>query len=252
VSPQFAVAYRIQPSHTVYGTVARGFKAGGFNPASPAGNETYGEEQTWNVEGGVKTSWAKGRVSFNVAAFYIDWSNLQLNVPNPLVPAQLYIANVGNAASAGVEFDAAARPAPGVDVFGSLGFTHATFSDGSRALGLDISGNDVPNTPDYTASVGVQYGRALSAVWTFYGRGEVSLSGAFSYDETNAQGQDAYALANFRGGIRSKRFFAEGWVRNAFDTTYIPVALRLDFAPSGFIGETGPPRTFGLSAGVTF
>src|SRR5262245_60880802 len=36
VSPQVAVAYRLQPDRTVYGTVGRGYKAGGFNPASPA------------------------------------------------------------------------------------------------------------------------------------------------------------------------------------------------------------------------
>ncbi len=38
VSPQFAVAYRVQPgSDASTATVARGFKAGGFNAASPAG-----------------------------------------------------------------------------------------------------------------------------------------------------------------------------------------------------------------------
>ena len=36
VSPQFSMAYRLQPDKTVYATVARGFKAGGFNAASPA------------------------------------------------------------------------------------------------------------------------------------------------------------------------------------------------------------------------
>ncbi len=81
VSPQVALAYRLQPDTTVYGTVRRGYKAGGFNPASPAGNEVYDEEDTWLVEGGMKTLWANGRVSTNAAVFYIDWNNLQLNVP---------------------------------------------------------------------------------------------------------------------------------------------------------------------------
>ena len=47
--------------------------------------------------------------------------------------------------------------------------------------------------------------------------------------------------------------FVEGWIRNAFDTEYIPVAFAYgQLAPSGFIGEMGRPRTFGISAGVTF
>ena len=41
----------------------------------------YGEEKAWHFEGGAKTAWAEGRVAANVAVFYIDWSDLQLNVP---------------------------------------------------------------------------------------------------------------------------------------------------------------------------
>jgi iron complex outermembrane receptor protein len=253
VSPQFAVAYRFTPEYGLYGTVARGYKAGGFNPASPAGSESYGEESTWNLEGGFKALFASDRVAFNSAVFYIDWNDLQLNVPNLLVPGQIYVANAGGATSAGVELDLTARAAPGVDVFGSFGLTHATFSNGSTALGVDVSGNDIPNTPDFTASFGGQYGRALNANLNAFGRAEVWVSGAFKYDEANSQGQDTYALVNFRGGVRGKLFVAEGWIRNAFNTTYIPVAFAYGpLAPSGFIGENGAPRTFGLSAGLKF
>src|SRR6185503_18900032 len=99
VSPQVAAAFRVTPDHTVYATVGRGYKAGGFNSASPAGREAYGEEHTWHFEGGVKTLWANSRLSTNAAFFYIDWHDLQLNVPNPAVPTQFYVSNVGGAVS---------------------------------------------------------------------------------------------------------------------------------------------------------
>lgn len=253
VSPQFAVAYRLKPEHTIYGSVSRGFKAGGFNPASLPGSEAYGEEHTWNLEGGVKTTWAEGRVSANAAVFYIDWDDLQLNVPNPFVPAQFYIANVGSAKSKGVELELNARAAPGVDLFGGIGYTHARFGDNSVSSGADVSGNKLPSTPDYTTMLGGQYSRVLSSSMTMYGRAEVVFYGAFQYDDQNREGQDAYSLANFRGGVRGKFFFADLWIRNAFDTRYIPIAFSYaSFAPSGFVGEMGAPRTFGLSAGVTF
>src|SRR5687767_707197 len=73
LSPQVAIAYRPRPDHMVYASAARGFKAGGFNPASPSGSEAYGEEHTWNVEGGVKAALAGGRVTANAAVFFIDW-----------------------------------------------------------------------------------------------------------------------------------------------------------------------------------
>jgi outer membrane receptor protein involved in Fe transport len=42
-------------------------------------------------------------------------------------------------------------------------------------------------------------------------------------------------------------------VRNAFDTRYIPLAFAYpSFAPSGFVGEMGAPRTVSLSLGVRF
>ena len=48
----------------------------------------------------------------NAAAFSIDWSDLQLNLPNPEVPAQFYIANVGNAHSRGAELELSSHPQP--------------------------------------------------------------------------------------------------------------------------------------------
>jgi len=253
VSPQVAVAYRIQSRQTVYATVGRGFKAGGFNPASPAGSESYGEEHTWNVEGGVKTAWAGGRVTANASAFLIDWDDLQLNLPNVAVPGQFYIANVGTARSTGIELEVNARAHARLDVFGTVGYTRARFGDGAISSGVDVSDNDIPNTPEYSASFGAQFNHAVTAAVSLYGRGEVGLSGAFRYDDLNREGQEAYSLANFRAGIRSRYVFGEVWFRNAFDTRYIPVAFAYgQLAPSGFVGEMGAPRTVGVSAGVTF
>jgi iron complex outermembrane receptor protein len=253
ISPQFAVAYRVAADRMVYGSVTRGFKAGGFNPASPAGSEAYGEEHTWNVEGGVKTSWVGGRVLANAAVFFTDWTDLQLNLPNPQVPAQFFIANVGSAFSRGVELELMARPMSGVDVFSSFGYNHARFGDNTTSSGLDVSGNVVPFTPDYTFAIGAQVTRDLTSRLALYGRGELTASGAFHYDDANSASQEAYSLANFRAGVRSGFVFAEAWVRNAFDTRYVPVAFAYPgLAPSGFVGEPGRPRTFGVSAGVSF
>ena len=252
VSPQMALAYRFQPNRMVYATAGRGFKAGGFNPASPAGSEAYGKEHTWNLEGGVKASWAAGRVTANASLFSIDWDDLQLNLPNLAAPGQFYIANVGGAASRGVELELSARPNQSLDVFGALGYTRARFGDGSISGGADVSDNRIPNTPEYTATIGAQLTRALGAA-TLYGRGEMVFYGAFEYDDANTARQEAYSLANFRAGVRGRFLFAEGWVRNAFDTRYVPVAFAYGpFAPSGFVGESGRPRTFGVSGGVSF
>jgi iron complex outermembrane recepter protein len=252
VSPQVSLAYRFQSDKTVYGTVARGYKAGGFNPASPVGSEAYGEELTWNVEGGVKTMWAGGRVSTNAAVFYINWDDLQLNIPNPAVPAQFFISNVGGAVSKGIELELGARAAPGVDLFGAVGYTHARFGAGSSSSGMNVEGNKIPNTPDYTFITGIQYSRPVGQA-TILGRADAVFYGAFQYDDQNSLGQDAYSLVNFRLGVTGRFLMGELLIRNAFDTHYIPLAFPYPgFAPSGFMGEMGAPRTVSLSAGVRF
>ena len=253
VSPQFAAAYRVRPQAMTYASVSRGYKAGGFNPTSPAGSEAYGEEYTWHVEAGLKSLWAGGRVSTNLSVFHIDWDELQLNLPDLAVPGQFYIANVGGARSRGVELELQARPHAGVDLFGAFGYTSARFSNGSRSSGVDVADNRIPNTPEYTATLGTQLSRAITPVVTLYGRAEAVFYGAFEYDDLNTARQDAYGLANFRAGARGRYLFVEGWVRNAFDTHYIPVAFAYGaLAPSGFVGESGRPRTFGITGGVTF
>jgi iron complex outermembrane receptor protein len=252
VSPQVSLAYRVQPDVTVYGTVGRGYKAGGFNPASPVGSESYGEEHTWNIEGGVKSLWGNGRVSTNVAVFYIDWDDLQLNVPNPAVPAQFFISNVGSATSKGIEIELKARPAPDVDVFTSVGYTHARFGDGAFSNAVDVEGNMIPNTPEYTFSFGAEYSRVFGPA-TISGRADATFYGSFEYTDTNVIGQDAFSLVNFRIAATGGFLIGELVIRNAFNTEYIPLAFPYpSFAPSGFMGEMGAPRTVMFSGGLRF
>jgi iron complex outermembrane receptor protein len=251
VSPQFAAAYRLRPSTLLFGNVSRAYKAGGFNPVSIPGSEAYGEEFAWSFEGGVKTVAANGRFSASASVFSIDWDDLQLYVPIPGAQAQFYISNVGAASSTGVEFEIAGRPYTDLDVFAAVGFTHARFAGGTASGGVDISDNKIPNTPGFTTSFGAQYARETLGGRAF-GRIDVATTGGFEYDEANTQRQDAYTLANLRGGWRGHRVTVEAWMQNAFDTQYVPLAFAFPNGQSGFLAEPGRPRTFGITFGVGF
>lgn len=252
VSPQFAAAFRVRPSTLIFGNVSRAYKAGGFNPVSLPGDESYGEEHAWNFEGGVKTVAASGRFSVSASVFSIDWDDLQLFVPIPGGQAQFYVDNVGSASSTGVEFEVAGRPYAGVDVFAAVGFTHARFGSDTSSGGIDISDHKIPNTPAFTTAFGAQYSREVPMGGRAYGRIDVATTGAFEYDEANTERQDAYTLANLRGGWRGRRVTVEAWMQNAFDTRYVPLAFAFPNGQSGFLAEPGRPRTFGLTVGVGF
>ena len=251
VSPQAAVAFRATPGTLIYGSVSRAFKAGGFNPVSIPGSESYDEEHALHVEGGVKMTAANGKVQATAAVFSIDWDDLQLNLPIPGAAGQFYISNIGSATSRGVEFELTGRPRDGIDLFGIFGFTRARFASGTASEGVDVSDNKVPNTPEYTATFGAQLSHAVRG-GRAYVRAEVASTGAFEYNEANTQRQDAYTITNFRGGWRGGRFTVEAWMRNAFDTAYVPLAFAYNFTPSGFIGEPGRPRTAGINLGIGF
>ena len=240
VSPQVSVAYRVRKDRMLYASVGSGYKSGGFNPASPTGAEAYAEEHTWQMESGVKSTWADGRVLANAALFYIGWNDLQLNLPNPQVPAQFYIANVGGARSAGVEVELTGRLSKDLDVFGVAGYTNGRFKNGSVSSGSDVSGHALPSTPGYTATLGARYRHVVTGKVAAFGRGEVALVGSYDYDDANSAGQEAYALTNLRAGVQRGPMLVEAWIRNAFDTRYVPVAFAYPgLAPSGFIGEVG-------------
>lgn len=252
VSPQFSLAYRFMTNQSVYASVARGFRAGGFNQTSLPGQEAYGAEKSWNYEIGHKAEVFNGRLQTALALYYIDWRNLQLNQPVPGSGGQSYfIANAGNAYSEGVEFEVRYRPFSNWDLFGGVGYSHARFRSGSRSLDSSVGGNRLPYAPEYTGNMGTQVSWPVSGALTLYARAELNVMGDFAYDPSNARDQSTYTIANFRAGLRSGHWFAEGWVNNAFDTDYVPIAIPFSSA-SGYIGESGSPVTFGVRAGLSF
>jgi iron complex outermembrane receptor protein len=251
LSPQVTVAYHFPARQMLYFTAMRGFKAGGFNAAALPGREAYGVEHTWNYEAGVKTLIADSRLSIDTSVFFMQWDDMQVNVPNPFVVGQFYIANAGSATSKGVEFELNARAFDGCDFFAGFGYANARFGDASVSGGLPVGGKRISNTPNYTADFGGQYSVAITQGVSAYGRAEVVFRGEYFYDDANSVSQEAYTISNFRGGIRGRRLFGEAWVRNAFNAHYIPVAFAYR-TQSGFLGEMGAPRTFGIRLGVMF
>ncbi len=253
VTPQTSVAYRFTPGLMGYFGFAGGYKAGGFNTASVTGRTNYDQERTWNYEVGLKGRALQDKLGFQLALFYTDWRNLQLNTPNGASLATYDIVNAGNAASKGIELSLNYQATSSWTLFGSAGLQTARFLSGSMDNGANIGGNKVPYTPNYTAAVGTQYNWELTHGWTLYARADVQFLGGFVYDSTNQAGQNAYTLANFRLGVRRATWYSEFFVNNAFNTRYIPTAIPFPgLAASGYVGESGAPLTCGVRAGIKF
>jgi iron complex outermembrane recepter protein len=269
VSPQLSLAYQLKPAQMAYVSVSRGYKAGGFNQAptgvpAPTGTESYGSEHAWNYELGHKARWLGGKFETSAALFYIEWQDLQLNQQIPYSGGQYFIGNAGRANSKGLEIETRYRPFPWLDLFGMVGTTHAQFLSGSKAYNANkdanegVGGKTLPFAPTFNANVGTQISWAPVRDAKLYLRAQVSSCGDFQYDASNEMGQTSYHLAGFRGGVRMKHWFIEGWVDNAFSADYVPIAIQYAQpmspfqAPSGYIGESGAPRTYGVRLGINY
>ncbi len=258
VTPQAAITYHFTPDLLAYASVAGGYKAGGFNNVSANGLPgSYDDELSWNYEVGVKGRALENKMNYSLAFFYTDSQDLQLNVAN--TAADYHITNAGDAVSKGLEVALNYRVLPGWDVFGSAGWQDSKFSSGSRDNNpftnseANVAGNKTPFTPDYTATFGTQVTWDVGGGYSTYARGDVQFIGAYDYDSINGAGQDAYTLANFRVGVRNKNWFIEGYINNALDTEYVPMAIPYPgLAASGYAGESGAPVTFGVRVGVKF
>jgi iron complex outermembrane recepter protein len=245
-SPRVTLAYHFTPDAQVYAGASQGYKTGGFNAQATPEHASFDEETSWTYETGVKTTWFRQRVMANAALFRTDWDNLQLDVPGS-APGAFFIDNAGKARSRGAELELTIRPLTGLDLFGGLGLLDTEFRPGSASGGADVGGNDLPFAPRTTWHAGAEYSQPIRDLLRAFVRVDGFGSGRYFYDAVNGAEQDTYALANARLGVGTEAWRIEGWVNNVFDQDYVPVAFPSPLAPSGYFGENGAPRTFGVS-----
>ena len=133
----------------------------------------------------------------------------------------------------------------------------------------DYNGNSLPNAPRFKVSGNISYDFELSFgtitpryefTWSddvyfdpSEGRGSPDVNGEPFMPE-NTIGQEALILHNFRLGytVPSGNLEIAGWVRNLTDEVYKTLAFDASAGP-GLVGNLiGDPRTYGLSAKVSF
>ncbi|WP_165190880.1 TonB-dependent receptor [Caulobacter soli] len=114
----------------LYAKYARGYRTGGIKSDAPTAYSIFRPEKVDNYEVGLKTSF-KGRVpgTFNVAAFYNDFSDQQLQVgfgDNPAVAGSVSATagpvNAGQSRIYGLELEAGVRPFTGFAL--NLGYSY--------------------------------------------------------------------------------------------------------------------------------
>ncbi len=259
VTPKVLLEYQTGNDGLAYLQFTQGFKSGVINIGSL--NEVIDPEYVDAYELGYKMPFADGRASLRTAAFYYDYTDLQVGFVN-----EQSVVETVNAASAeimGVEVELFARFTEGLSGNVSATWLDATYKEfvtGDYRQDfeqVDLSGNYLQNAPKYTLHGVLDYRRPVTETGAFVGRIEASYQDKVYFTEFNNSDaeQDAYGLLNLMAGYEGGdgKWSVTGWVRNATDEfIYSNNIITAPLYGSVRVGSLLPPRTFGLTLSLNF
>jgi len=273
VTPRFAIDWDMDKTTTLYANAAKGFRLGAANRPVPLTAlvqqdlatlglpgelpASFKPDSLWSYEAGSKSRLMGGKLSLNLSAFLVRWSNIQQDVTLPASGFD-FETNVGKATSVGFEFDARLKVSEQLTVNASGSSTHATFDDDMPALGstngsLNVrKGDMIQGVPRFNARLGFEYrfpvmdaGSAFvraNGQWTGSSHGSFVLSssdhlrpGYFTADASTGVSLDKWDVSLFVKNLNNTQTVIQQPSIQGVDTVY---RLR--------------PRTFGVNANYQF
>ncbi len=264
-SPRVAINITASDTVNFYATASKGFKSGGVQIAPNPDAETFDPEELWNYEIGVKADLLDQRLRLNLAAFYMDWSDLQVSFQENLIDENgdfILFGGVNNADSAtsrGLELSATAIVAENWLINLNLGYLDAEFDrftaliDGANRV---LDGEVIPNSPELTANADVEYSFNYSADWAGYIRAEWVYRDEIKPNTTSLIYEGfpwdvpSYDFVNLRIGAESDSIRLVAYAENLFDDNFYTNAYQKAFAGGLFIEPSF--RTYGLRATFMF
>jgi len=255
ISPTAGISWSLSESVNVYGKWARGFRSGGFNTdlLIPSNEISFDSETLDSFEIGFKSELFDRRVRLNAAAFYTDYSDLQV----PTFENLLEGLKIGNAAEAelwGFEIEVDAAVSENTSVWGSVGYVASEFNNFVRARDpitgeptVTYDGNRLPQAPEWTANVGAEWNKDIGTLGDLV----LSLDASYRGDQYFGANNDPrdlsgdYVLVNGTIGIEKDNWRVSLWARNLLDKLY---ENELRFV-AGFEEQWvnyGKPRSYGL------
>lgn len=248
---RLGVDHDLAPGTMVYGSVATGYKAGGFNDTSDGGN--YKPEHLTALELGVKTRVGE-RLQLTAGLFHYDYKDMQqTSVVCKTADPSSCGSVTNNAASSkadGAEVEARWLVADNGQLRVSLALNEAKFKDYKPAANVDWSGQRLDRAPKSVLALGYSHRFGLA-------------SGAEVVASVNTRFNSGYSISDPAAGLRyvqpsfHKSDASVAW--NSADTkvsvqAYVKNIEQVNTLESRVPGSffLGDPRTFGVRASYSF
>ncbi|MEM7728769.1 MAG: TonB-dependent receptor [Pseudomonadota bacterium] len=251
--PRAILEFEASDTTNLYASVSKGTNPARFNTSSNVPTEfiTIDEEEMWSYEAGLKWASQDGRATFNAAGFFIDWSNQATRFETVGLDGTIinFLANIGGTEIFGAEFDGTYEVSDNFDLIATLSYNNAEYTEfqsnnALRVLGnADVSGNSLPNTPDWTGTIAGEYSAPFALVpeTDYFLRGEYSYRGKQYISEINRAQISDLNLVNLRAGVESDRVRLEFGVLNLLDDDSPEFATRFTDFGGGFFGSRFAP-----------
>ena len=273
VTGKLELDYRVNDDVMLYGSYSLGAKSPGFNSGFidttglfaanivvPAGDALcsslpfqnsiactdlpFKKEELSAFEVGLKSTIMGGKARFNAAAFYYDYSDMQV------FAFQFFNQVIFNADAEmfGAEFELQASPTDGLDIQLGMSLLDATVEDIPNRSSAGVQDRTPVSAPDVTFNALVRYewpafgGNMAVQAWGNY-------QGETYYDILNhpVSREDGYTVVNFRASYYDdNNWELYAFVNNAFEEEY--KTYTFDFTiPFGFNQQAyGQPRWWGV------
>lgn len=253
-TPTFKVGldYEISDRAMAYGSVSRGFKAGGFNSGSC--RDPFDEEKLTAYEIGFKNTFFDRKLVLNTALYYYDYSDLQVRSFTEELAVD--IANAAESTIYGLELEFVARPVPGLQLDGGFNLLQSEFDkamlDQPMVPGVnpeDVSGNQLLRSPETKMNLGVQYTLELQGGSSIQARYDAVYSDDFYVDafENDFSRIESHTIQNLRITWRNRlnKLFVQAFIENLGDEEYLEWRQSAA-AVGGTSGLWAPPRRWGV------
>lgn len=231
LQPKVSISYYPSPDNTIYASLGRGFRSGGFNVENPLFPRRYPAETADTAEVGFKSRFADRRLSINGALFYTRGRNAQTFRFDGATGTQ-GILTINRTHFYGGEMDLRWRISPNLELSGAATLLHSNIDDyDGTAL---YRGNPIPLVNHRSVNAGVQYNRALTRDLTLQLRADYAGFGDLSWhvDNVVTERRGWVNTANVRATIKG----ASGWSIAVYADNVFNVRYPIEFDAGRFTG----------------
>jgi iron complex outermembrane recepter protein len=258
-----APRWHVSPDTMIYGRIATGYRPGGPNvlpPVLPPGIEThYQPDKTTNYELGTRADLLDRRLSIDVAAFLVDWKDIQLL---EFISPYSFNANGGTARSKGLEWTLGLTPVTGLTFTLTGAYVDAYLTAPAPAAGGN-NGDPLPFAPKWSTSLdGAYTWRAfgefnafVGATWSYFGSRFPDFSatpGAAGLVPDVRPELPSYNTVDLRAGLDSGRWTFLLYAKNIGDTRGISYYQNTGSPNFGGLVGYVQPRTIGAAVTARF